>query len=98
MRRRTLLKTGAAGVLAARWARPEPAMAEPQHFPPGFVWGVATSSCQIEGRGERSADSIWDNFARIPGTISDHSNPEIACDSYHRYPDDIGLMARLGVK
>jgi beta-glucosidase len=98
MRRRTLLKTGAVGVLAARWARPEPAMAEPQHFPPGFVWGVATSSCQIEGRGDRSADSIWDNFARIPGTISDHSNPEIACDSYHRYPEDIGLMARLGVK
>jgi beta-glucosidase len=98
MRRRTLLKAGAAGVLAGRWAGPEPATAETLHFPPGFVWGAATSSCQIEGRGDRTADSIWDTFARIPGTISDHSNPEIACDSYHRYPDDIALMTRLGIK
>jgi beta-glucosidase len=87
MRRRTLLKTGAAaGIVAGRWAGPEPAMAETLRFPPGFVWGVATSSCQIEGRGDRKADSVWDSFARISGTIGDHSTPEIACDSYHRYP------------
>ena len=99
MRRRTLLKTGAAGILAGRWIEPgRPAMAETLHFPPGFVWGTATSSCQIEGRGDRKADSIWDTFARIPGTIGDHSTPEIACDSYHRYLEDITLMAGLGVK
>jgi beta-glucosidase len=97
MRRRTLLKTGAAGLVAGRWAA-APAAAETLRFPPGFVWGVATSSCQIEGRGDRKADSIWDTFARIPGTISDHTTPEIACDSYHRYPDDIALMKRLGIK
>lgn len=73
-------------------------MAEPLHFPPGFVWGVSTSSCQIEGRGDRKADSIWDVFARINGTIADHTTPEITCDSYHRYPDDVALLKRLGVK
>ena len=98
MRRRTLLKTGAAGIIAARWAKGEPAMAEPLRFPEGFVWGVSTSSCQIEGRGDRKADSIWDTFARINGTIGDHTTPEIACDSYHRYRDDVALLAKLGVK
>ncbi|HWB49836.1 MAG TPA: GH1 family beta-glucosidase [Stellaceae bacterium] len=98
MHRRTLLKTGAAGMLAAGWARGAPAAAEPLRFPPGFVWGVSTSSCQIEGRGDRKADSIWDSFARIDGTIGDHTTPEIACDSYHRYPDDVALLAKLGVK
>src|ERR1700722_2603178 len=97
MRRRTLLKTGAAGILAANWAKGDPAMAAPLHFPPGFVWGVSTSSCQIEGRGDRKADSVWDTFARINGTIGDHSTPEIACDSYHRYAADIALLKRLRV-
>ena len=98
MRRRTLLQAGAAGILAARWAESSPAVADPLRFPPGFVWGVSTSSCQIEGRGDRKADSIWDNFARIPGTIADHTTPEITCDSYHRYPDDVALLKGLGVK
>jgi beta-glucosidase len=98
MQRRTLLKTGAAGLLAARWAKGEPAMAAPLQFPPGFVWGVSTSSCQIEGRGDRKADSVWDTFAGINGTIADHTTPELTCDSYHRYPEDIALLAKLGVK
>ena len=98
MHRRTLLKTGTAGLLAARWAKGEPAMAVTLHFPPGFVWGVSTSSCQIEGRGDRRVDNIWDSFARIDGTIGDHTTPEIACDSYHRYSEDIALLAKLGAR
>jgi len=98
MHRRTLLKTGAAGVLAARLAKEEPAMAAPLQFPPDFVWGVSTSSCQIEGRGDRKADSVWDTFAGIDGTIADRTTPELTCDSYHRYPEDIALLAKLGVK
>jgi len=98
MRRRTLLTTGAAGILTGPWVRPKAAVGETLQFPPGFIWGTATSSCQIEGRGDRIADSIWDIFARKPGAIGDGSNPEIACDSYHRYPEDIALMARLGLK
>ena len=98
MQRRSLLKATAASVLAGNLINPKPAEAETLRFPPGFVWGTATSSCQIEGRGDRKADSIWDVFARKPGAIGDRSTPEIACDSYHRYPEDIALIARAGLK
>ena len=98
MQRRSLLKATAAGVIAGKLIKPGPARAETLQFPPGFVWGTATSSCQIEGRGDRSADSIWDVFARKPGAIGDRSTPEIACDSYHRYPEDIALIAGAGMK
>jgi beta-glucosidase len=73
-------------------------MADTLRFRPDFVWGTATSSCQIEGRGDRTADSIWDAFARKPGAVHDGSNPDIACDSYHRYPEDIALIAGAGLK
>src|ERR1700740_2451966 len=98
MHRRTVLRTGAASLLSARRIDAGPATAEPLRFPPGFVWGVSTSSCQIEGRGDRKADSIWDTFARINGTISDRTTPDITCDSYHRYLDDVALIHQLGVK
>jgi len=98
MRRRTLLKATAAGMLAGKWAAPADAAAEPLRFPSGFVWGTATSSYQVEGRGDRAADTIWDAFARRPGAIKDGSNGDIACDHYHRFREDIALMARLGLK
>ena len=98
MQRRDLLKATAAGALAGRLLKPASADAETLRFPPDFVWGTATSSCQIEGRGDRTADSIWDTFARKPGAIGDGSTPEIACDSYRRYPEDIALIARAGLK
>jgi beta-glucosidase len=98
MRRRSLLTATVAGVIAGKWIEPAPARAETLHFPPDFVWGASTSSCQVEGRGDRTADSIWDAFARKPGAISDGSNPEITCDSFHRYPEDIALIARAGLK
>ncbi|MFG3554892.1 GH1 family beta-glucosidase [Micromonospora sp. NPDC047557] len=68
-------------------------------FPAGFRWGVSTSAHQIEGAttaGGRGA-SIWDTFARSPGRISDGSSGEIACDHYHRYAEDVALLAGLGV-
>ncbi|MBV9553590.1 MAG: beta-glucosidase [Alphaproteobacteria bacterium] len=98
MRRRTLLQTGAAGLLVPQSARSQPIRDTALRLPRDFVWGVATSACQIEGRGDRTADSIWDTFARIPGTIADRSTPDIACDSYRRYPQDIALMRRLGIR
>jgi beta-glucosidase len=70
-----------------------------QPFPHGFIWGAATSAQQIEGgrfdggRGE----SIWDRFASIPGKIEDGSNSNIACDHFHRWPEDIKLMKWLGL-
>jgi beta-glucosidase len=68
-------------------------------FPEGFLWGAATSAQQIEG-GRREGgrgDSIWDRFAAEPGRIADGSSPDIACDHYHRWREDIGLMRRLGL-
>ena len=68
-------------------------------FPDGFLFGAATSACQIEGgAGEGGrGDSIWDVFARRPGRIADGASPATACDHYHRYREDAALMARLGI-
>jgi beta-glucosidase len=95
--RRTLLKTAAAA--AATVALPiQPLEAEPLRFPADFVWGTATSSYQVEGRGDRRTDSIWDTFARAEGAIRDGSNGDVACDHYHRYSEDIALIAQAGFK
>ena len=68
-------------------------------FPEGFVWGAATSAQQIEGGRHEGArgESIWDRFAATPGKISDGSNPNIACDHFHRWRGDIELMSSLGL-
>lgn len=98
MDRRQLIKTAGAAAATGSIARAAPEAAEPQRFPPGFLWGTATSSYQVEGRAGRAADSIWDRFCRLPGKIKDGSNGDIACDSYRRYPEDIALIARAGLK
>lgn len=74
--------------------------ADPTHrFPPGFVWGVATSSFQIEGAAieDGKGPSIWDVFCQRPGAIADGSDGDIACDHYHRLDEDLDLIASLGV-
>lgn len=71
----------------------------PNRFPPDFVWGVATSSFQIEGAAHEDGkgESIWDRFCRVPGAIADASNGDVACDHYHRLDSDLDLIASLGV-
>jgi len=68
-------------------------------FPEGFSWGTATSAYQVEGAA--SADgrglSVWDTFSRVPGKVSHGDTGEIACDSYHRYREDVALMSSLGL-
>ncbi|MBW3091846.1 beta-glucosidase [Bifidobacterium sp. 82T10] len=68
-------------------------------FPQGFTWGTATASYQVEGaiHEDGRTPSIWDTFCAKPGTISDGSSGEFACDQYHRYRDDIALMKQLGI-
>ncbi|MEZ4472837.1 MAG: GH1 family beta-glucosidase [bacterium] len=69
-------------------------------FPPGFTWGAATSSFQIEGAVDVDGrgPSIWDEFCRRPGAIADGSDGAVACDHYHRWAEDVALMARLGLR
>ena len=68
-------------------------------FPADFVWGVATSSYQIEGAAaeDGKGESIWDRFCRVPGAIADGSHGDVACDHYHRLDADLELIASLGV-
>jgi beta-glucosidase len=64
-----------------------------------FVWGVATSSFQIEGAAHEDGrgPSIWDTFCRVPGKVANGDTGEIACDHYHRYNEDLDLMKWMGV-
>lgn len=70
-----------------------------EDFPPGFKFGVATSAYQIEGAvtEDGRGPSIWDTFSHTPGIIADGTTGDMACDHYHRYADDVGLMQRLDI-
>ncbi len=77
-----------------------PAPAQPTSaFPADFVWGVATASYQIEGAIDEDgrAECIWDRFAATPGKVRNGDSGAIACDFYHRYPEDIALARDLGI-
>ncbi|HSI49885.1 MAG TPA: GH1 family beta-glucosidase [Ideonella sp.] len=74
-------------------------MALADKFPADFLWGSATSAAQIEGaaREDGRGLSIWDRFCAQPGHVKDASTPEVACDHYHRYAEDVVLMHWLGL-
>ncbi len=67
-------------------------------FAPDFVWGCSTSSYQIEGAAAEDGrvESIWDRFCARPGVIRDGSSGALACDHYHRWPQDLDLARDLG--
>ena len=69
------------------------------HFPDGFLWGTATAAFQIEGAWDQDgkSPSVWDTFSSDPDNIADGSNGKVACDSYHKYPEDIEIMKTLGL-
>ena len=64
-----------------------------------FLWGVATSAYQIEGgaNADGRGPSIWDTFAHTPGKTVRGESGDVACDHYNRWPEDVALMAGLGV-
>ena len=67
-------------------------------FPPGFLWGASTSAYQIEGavHEDGRGQSIWDTFSHTPGKVHGGDTGDIACDSYHRVDEDLGLLTELG--
>ena len=69
-------------------------------FKKGFMWGAATASYQIEGawNEDGKGSNIWDEFTHQPGKIEDKSTGDIACDHYHKYKEDVKLMAECGLK
>ncbi|MEK6192416.1 MAG: GH1 family beta-glucosidase [Chloroflexota bacterium] len=68
-------------------------------FPPGFTFGVASSAYQIEGAvaAEGRGPSIWDTFSHEPGRIQNGDTGDLTCDHYHRWAEDLDLLAALGV-
>jgi beta-glucosidase len=71
-----------------------------EKFPDGFLWGVAAASYQVEGAWNEDGKglSVWDEFCRKPGAIWQGQSGDVACDEYHRYPEDIALIKALGAK
>ena len=67
-------------------------------FPADFLWGCSTSSYQIEGgvHEDGRGESIWDRLCATPGQIRDGSSGAVACDHYHRWPQDLDLAQSLG--
>ena len=71
-----------------------------RQFPPEFVWGAATAAYQIEGAAgdDGRGESIWDRFSHAPGRVRNDDTGDVACDHYHRYREDVELMADLGLR
>ena len=71
-----------------------------RRVPQDFLFGVATAAYQIEGAAHEDGrtDSIWDAFSRVPGAVVNGDNGDVACDHYHRYRDDVAMMADLGIQ
>ncbi len=68
-------------------------------FPKGFLWGTATAAYQIEGawKEDGKGESIWDCFSHTPGKIKNGDTGDVACDSYHRWREDIALMRAMNL-
>ena len=79
----------------------EPAPAEDGtvEFPDGFTWGASTAAYQVEGAwsADGKGPSVWDTFSHTPGKVRGGDTGDIACDCYHRYREDVALMASLGL-
>ncbi len=70
------------------------------NFPSDFVWGAATAAYQIEGAWDEDGkgENIWDRFSHTPGKVEKGDTGDVACDHYHRWPEDIQLMKAMGLQ
>ncbi|XP_058734426.1 beta-glucosidase 11-like [Vicia villosa] len=68
-------------------------------FPPNFLFGASTSAYQVEGAANEDGrkPSIWDTFAHADNGGKTKGDGDIACDQYHKYKDDVKLMAKMGL-
>ncbi|MGH2484965.1 MAG: family 1 glycosylhydrolase, partial [Ktedonobacterales bacterium] len=73
----------------------QPVVVTETGFPADFAWGAATSAYQIEGAAgeDGKGESIWDRFTHTPDTVAGGVTGDVACDHYHRWSDDLDLMA-----
>jgi len=71
----------------------------PFQFPEEFIWGAATAAYQIEGAWaeDGKGESIWDRFSHTQGKVKGAATGDVACDSYHRYKEDIALLKALNL-
>ncbi|MEW6094691.1 MAG: GH1 family beta-glucosidase [Chloroflexota bacterium] len=69
-------------------------------FPKDFIWGIAASAYQIEGAWNEDGKgvSIWDTFVHTPGKIVNDETGDVSIDHYHRYKEDVAMMAELGLR
>lgn len=72
----------------------------PFEFPPEFIFGAATAAYQIEGgwNEDGKGESIWDRFSHTTGRVKGAATGDVACDSYHRYKEDVELLKKLNLK
>jgi beta-glucosidase len=112
IRRREFLASifGAAAAASIGWAENPASMfgANPKvppaldavTFPKDFLWGAATASYQIEGawNEDGKGESIWDRFSHTVGKVKGGETGDVACDSYHRYKEDIAIVKKLNLK
>src|SRR5215472_11964859 len=91
------LPPGAA--LASDLLRPQIKFA-PFQFPEEFIFGAATAAYQIEGgwNEDGKGESIWDRFVHTVGKVKGGNTGDVACDSYHRYKEDVALLEQMNLK
>ena len=89
-----------ASIASAKLAKAKKFSPDNYSFPPDFWWGAATAAYQIEGAANEDGrkPSVWDTFSRVPGHVKNGDTGDVACDHYHRFKDDVKLMAELGIK
>jgi 6-phospho-beta-glucosidase len=70
-----------------------------RRFPEDFLWGSSSAAYQVEGgwNADGKGPSVWDEFAKIPGKTFRGSHGDVAVDHYHRFREDMALMAEMGL-
>jgi beta-glucosidase len=69
----------------------------PFQFSKDFLWGCGSASYQTEGAWNQDGkgESIWDRYSHTVGKIIGAYSADVACDSYHRYKEDVAILKQL---